>query len=301
MLKRIAMVAIIGIVGFISMSPVAHAATLPQIINVTPSLTSLSANPGASTNGKIDIINIGTTAFKVAVSTSPYHVVGVDYNPQFTQLPGTVDPSQWVHFTTPTTDTLASQKMLTVSYTVDVPGGTAPGGYYAVIFAETGASESTQSGVVAHSRVGDILYITVNGPVKTAGTAIATTIPSVVIDIPVTLDVLVGNQGGLHFKTAVDTEIKDIFGTTNFSNTMPAYILPQTQRKMSTQWSPQAPIGIYHIERTVTLPNGPEKLPSQWVLVVKPWVIMLLIVIIILIVTIAILNIGRQGRKRRAQ
>lgn len=299
MLKRLLGLAIIGIIGLVFMSPSAYALTTTQIVNVTPSLTELRADPGGSTEGKVDVINIGKSDFKVSLSSSPYHVSEPNYTPEFTALPGTVDPSKWVHFTTTTNSVVAAQKVFTTNYRIDVPKGTAPGGYYAVIFAETSPAEASQSNVVTHGRIGDILYITVNGAVKTKGTATASTIPTVIVSTPLRLGVTVANEGGLHFKSAATTQIKDIFGRTAFTNDMPAYVLPQTQRTFTTAWSPSAAIGIYQINRTALLPEGQVNLPSKWVLVIQPWVIIVLIVIIVLLVIISILSIRHQGRKRR--
>jgi hypothetical protein len=267
-------------------------------MNVTPSSTNIKVDPGASTKSSVDIINVGQGAFNVSVSSSPYHVDGLNYDPKFTQLPGTVDPSKWVHFITTTANTVEAQKLVTIDYTVDVPKGTAPGGYYAVIFAQTDITNKSGSGVATHGRVGDILYITVNGAVKTAGTATAIVLPTVITDDQVAIKTIVGNEGGLHFQTSVDTVVKDIFGKATFSFKANAYILPQTQRLLSTTWNPQASIGIYKIERSISLPHGPDQLKTQWVLIIKPWVIIVLIAIIILTVSMTIRNIKRSRNKR---
>jgi len=298
MVKRLLFLAIIGIASILLTGPSAHAADSLQLINVTPSSTALSVDPGASVKGSVDVINLGKNPFNVTMLTTPYQVAGLSYDPSFKQLPGTVNPSEWIHFTTATKNTLAAQKLSTVEYTVDVPKGTAPGGYYAVIFAQMD-SVSTTTGVTTHSRVGDILYITVNGAVKKQGTASAPKIPSVITHTPVALKTIVSNEGGVHFQTNVTTNVNNLFNKTIFSHTANAYVLPQTERQLSTDWSPTAPLGIYRIERDVTLPNGTTTLPAQWVLVMKPWVIIVLIVMIIVIVSLVLQGIQKNGRKRR--
>lgn len=298
MRKRIVLMAIIGIAGLVFTGHTAHAADPQQLINVTPSSTDLKVDPGGSTKGNVIVVNAGTSPFAVSLTSSPYHVEGKDYDPQFTQLPGTVDASAWVHFTSPIKGTIDAKKLLSVDYTVDVPSGTAPGGYYAVIFAETSTVNPASSGVESHSRVGDILYITVKGTVTSAGTAAMTPVPTVITSSFVNLEVVIANQGGVHFQTTVDTVVKDLFGAPIFSHKAAAYILPQTQRELTTSWQPKAPIGVYHIEHRVTLPDGPKQLPGQWVLVMKPWVIMVLIAIIVVIVIAALRSI-RRGRKQR--
>ena len=166
------------------------AAESAQHILVTPSSTAFSIDPGAKKAGSLSVINEGDSPFIVDVSSSPYHVEGLHYDPKFTQLPGTTDASQWVTFTSQTSQTVDARKLTNIDYTVTVPAGTAPGGYYAVIFAETSPTESS-AGVVAHNRVGDILYITVNGDVKAAGAARSIVLPSVITAPSTKLGVIV--------------------------------------------------------------------------------------------------------------
>ncbi|HEY8886615.1 MAG TPA: hypothetical protein VIM31_03915 [Candidatus Microsaccharimonas sp.] len=298
--QRVTMMAIIGIVGLIFMSPSAHAADPVQLINITPSAASLKVDPGATVKASVDVLNKGTIPFTVSLSSAPYYVEGLNYDPHFTQLPGTIDASQWVHFiSSAAPQNLTPKTLLPVDYEVQVPAGTPAGGYYAVIFAKTGAAVSG-TGVGLHGRVGEILYITVNGAVKNEGTARENSVPTAITHTPVVLNVIVGNKGGVHFSTKVDVTIKTLFGKTAFSYTTDRYILPQTEREMSTTWSPTVPFGIYRVERTATLPSGVSNLASQWVLVIQPWVIIALIAIIIVIVGVTIVNIRRVGRQHRS-
>src|ERR1700738_846910 len=101
-----------------------------QNITITPSSTELSVAPGSSAASSFDVVNEGNNAYNVTVSVAPYHVEGVDYDPQFTPLPGTTDASKWVHITDLPMQTLAAHKLTNVNYVLSVPAGTTPGGYY---------------------------------------------------------------------------------------------------------------------------------------------------------------------------
>lgn len=301
MVKRAVIILVLTIAVLILTGPMAHAEAPQRLINVTPASTTISVDPGGSEKGTMLVTNLGTTSFSVTIYSNPYYVKGLDYSPTFTQLPGKVDASKWVHFASPTAGTISPQQQLAADYTVDPPAGTAPGGYYVVIFAETDTSHTTggsTSGITAHNRVGDILYITVNGDVKSAGTAIALDLPKVIVSTPVNIAVVVSNLGGIHFQTTVETTIKDMFGRPDFTDSKTAYILPQTQRQISTSWSPQTLIGIYQISQTATLPGDAQQLTTQWVIITKPWVIITLIAIIIVIVISALLRIKQASRKR---
>ena len=124
-----------------------HAQTPSQAISLSPATTQVSIDPGKSASDKIEVINTGDDSFNVTFSVAPYYVTGQNYDPHFTQLPGTVDASKWITITS-TKATLESHKVLAENYTISVPANTAPGGYYAVIFAETSQSNVSAGGVV---------------------------------------------------------------------------------------------------------------------------------------------------------
>jgi hypothetical protein len=272
----------------------AHAATTSQNITITPSLTAFEIDPGATVKASFDAINEGDTPFSVQVSSSPYYVKGVQYDPEFTQLPGTVNASKWVTFIEDTTQTLSARKLDNFDYTISVPAGTPAGGYYAVIFAETSPLSSDSNGVVSHNRVGDILYITVRGTIKTGGAVTGASIPHIVINNSVPLSVFVSNTGGTHFVTNTEIGVTSLFGKTVFHFESERYVLPQTKREISTTWTSTAPIGIYKINRTSTVGSVVKTLPVVWVFVIQRW----LLAVIIAIVIIAIFIVTLRKRKQ---
>jgi hypothetical protein len=272
----------------------AHAATSSQNITITPSSTALEIDPGATVKASFDAINEGDTPFSVQVSSSPYYVKGVQYDPEFTQLPGTVNASKWVTFIQATTQTIAARKLDNFDYSVTVPAGTPAGGYYAVIFAETSPIASSDNGVVSHNRVGDILYITVKGVIKTGGEVTGASINHVVINNTVPLSLFVSNTGGTHFVSDTEMGVTSLFGKTVFHFDSQRYVLPQTKREISTTWTTTTPIGIYKITRTSTVGGVVKALPVVWVFVIQRW----LLAFIIAIVVIAIFIITLRKRKQ---
>ena len=253
----------------------AASGTSVQTVTLTPPSTELSIVPGGNADNSFDVINSGDTTYNLSVSAAPYYVEGVNYDPQFTLLPGRTDASQWVHITSSLNQTLASHKLVTISYTLRVPASTAPGGYYAVLFAETNPA-TTDNGVVIHNRVGDILYITVQGPVRSGGSLQGDSLPRVTTAASLPLSLLVSNTGGAHFMTSADLTVKNIYGKSVFHANLQRYVLPQTIRKISAVWDSGSPIGLYRIERSATVASAVHSLPEQWILVIQPWVLVLL-------------------------
>jgi hypothetical protein len=274
-----------------------HAATAAdQNITVTPSSTALNIAPGSSDMESFDAINEGTNPFEFTVSSVPYYVEGVNYDPHFTQLPGTVNASKWVQFMSPTTQLLKGLKLASIDYTVTVPAGTPAGGYYAVLFAET-SPLSTSDGVVSHNRVGDILYITVKGDIKTGGSVTAGSLPLVEINANVPLSLYVSNTGGTHFLTDTEMGVTSLFGKTIFHASSQRYVLPQTKREITATWTTNTPIGIYQVTRTSTVGGVVETLPVKWILIVQRWVLASLIIVIVAIITAIVLRTNRKRLK----
>jgi hypothetical protein len=106
-------------------SGIAHAAGPSQAITLTPASTDVAIDAGSSVSKTVDVINSGTNAFTVKLTSDPYYVSGDNYDPHFTQLPGTVDASSWVHLSL-TSSSVAGQKVLTVPTQLTYPKARQP-------------------------------------------------------------------------------------------------------------------------------------------------------------------------------
>lgn len=270
-----------------------YAADASQNIAVTPSSTEFSISPGDTADGSFDAINEGTIAFGVEFSSSPYYVKGLDYDPQFTQLPGTVNASKWIHFKQDTKQVLSGKKLTSVDYTVTVPAGTPAGGYYAVLFTET-SPVSNNNGVVSHNRVGDILYITVKGIISSGGTITAEHLPLLDVDNTIPLNVIISNTGGTHFITKAEIGVTNLLGKTVYTAVSTRYVLPQTKRLISNTWSTTSPIGVYKVIRSATIAGKVKTLAPVWIFVIQRWVVALVISIIIIGIAALLLRSNRK-------
>ena len=250
-------------------------ANTSQNITMSPASTLVSIKPGATIEKKFQILNSGGTEYTIVTSASPYHVVGNEYTPDFNQLPGTTDTAKWVQVLNPSA-TVDAQKSTDISYRITVPESTAPGGYYAVLFAETRPVGSTEkSGVVPRNRVGNILYITVEGAVKTSGDVTVRSAQGFKYQATIPIGFTISNTGGVHFLTTVKATVKSITGKTVYNSSIERYVLPQTQRDIPIDWSPTAPVGVYTVSRSAMVAGTERSLPDQTFVYVQPWVIVL--------------------------
>ena len=272
-----------------------------QSIALSPASTELSIDPGASIKDTIEVTNNGDVDFNVDLSVAPYHVVGIDYDPEFTLLPGATEVTSWVSLSSETTK-VASHEVYETEYTVTVPAGTASGGYYAVIFAETSPTEDSQAGgVVAHNRVGNLLYITVSGDVEMSGSVTSAPLDAVLFQSAVPIGVKVANTGGIHFLSNVQFSVDSIFGRKVFTSETERYVLPQTERLIESTWIPSSPAGIYKIHRSATVDGERRELPTQTVLFIQPWFAGVLSLMVIIIGISVILKVTVQRSKKHAK
>jgi hypothetical protein len=263
----------------------AHAqANTSQNVTVSPATTLISLKAGQTVEKTLQILNSGGDAYSVTTEPFPYSVKGLEYSPQFTQVPGTTETTSWIKILSPPA-TITPQKSTTIAYTVTVPVGTAPGGYYAVLFAETQPiSQTPGTGIVPRNRVGNILYITVEGPVEMSGTVTADHIGGFRYQPNIPVGFKVSNTGGVHFQTTAKISIKSITGKELHNASVDRYVLPQTQREISVDWAPPAPVGIYTVSRSAIVAGTNRTLPDERIIYIQPWVIIFAGILIISII-----------------
>jgi hypothetical protein len=264
-----------------------------KILTITPAVQKPTVDPGSSESGNFQIINQGQQGYPVQVYSAPYSVQGEDYTPDFTPLPGRPKVASWLKFTTDAADVQPGHT-LNVHYTLTVPAGTQPGGYYAAAFAETQADKSKQ-GVIINERVGEIFYITVAGPVHQSGKLLGWS-SSFLQKPPLTAELRLENDGGLHYASTVNVSVSDIFGHTKYSLLTQKVILPQTIRSIPVSWSTAPALGLFKINGNATVLGKPQTLPTRYVLIASQNVRVAFAVIIALLLAF---GLGRLMLHRR--
>lgn len=276
----------------------AAAAEQTQYVQLSPVSADIKVDPGGTATGRATVSNQGSDTFEVKAYASPYHVDGVDYTPNFTRLDGTTDASEWVSLAK-TETTLNPNGVVDFDYTVKVPAATKPGGYYAVVFAEASPSTTLSQGVVSRNRVGQILYIRVNGEVSTAGSATAGELPTIQWGDNATIAVFVKNTGGTHFTSKVSAKVKNLFGKVVYESAQERYVLPQTERKVSFDWKSSGVFGIYTVERSATTPGGEVSLGAKMIVVIQPVFAIVAVLLVLLVAGTLTLRTKKSPRRRR--
>ncbi|MDB5162796.1 MAG: exported protein of unknown function [Candidatus Saccharibacteria bacterium] len=273
-------------------------ANTSQNITMSPSSTLISVKAGSTIQKSFQVLNSGGDAYNLVTKASPYYVTGLEYTPLFTQLPGSTETATWIKVSNPLV-TVGPQKSADINYTVTVPSGTAAGGYYAVLFAETRPDAASQSGgVQPRNRVGNILYITVEGDVKVDGNASVQPVGGFRYEGSIPLGFKVSNTGGVHFQATVKASVKNFSGKEVYNATIERYVLPQTQRQIPVDWAPTSPVGIYTISRSATVADKDQNFPDEQIIYVQPWIIVVFLALFL--ATVLYFKSKATGRRKRS-
>ncbi|HSX06615.1 MAG TPA: hypothetical protein VLG92_02760 [Candidatus Saccharimonadia bacterium] len=268
-----------------------------KILTLAPATTKPTVKPGASAQGKFQIINQGTSDYPVHIYSAPYSVHSEDYTPDFTPVSGKLNAASWIQFDT-TTATIPPAHTLDVPYTITIPSGTAPGGYYAVAFAETHSQPSNKQGVVVNERVGEIFYIQVAGTVKQTGKLLSWS-SKFIQQAPLSATLRLENDGNLDYASDIHVTVRDMFGRPKYSLNTTKEVLPQTVRRIPINWTTTPSLGLFKVTGTVSLPNNTtQALTTKYVLVISP---VLRIIATVLVAVPLAYSIGRQLGKRKRQ
>lgn len=242
-------------------------------IALNPSIERLALKAGTSQTSKLTVINDGSSPYTFVVYSRPFSVKDEEYTPQFEATTKYTDIYQWISFET-TSYKLNPGQRIEVPYTVHTPANAAPGGHYAVIFAETQPDSTQAESVQRKKRVGAILQASVEGEVTSSGRILDMTADFWQSTPPLRVSSKVENTGNIDFYAKVDTEIKDLFGTVKGKDSREYIVYPGTVRKIDVDWDKAAWFGVYSVSQTVKVLDETQSL-SRYVLIMPRWLILL--------------------------
>ena len=261
-------------------------ASAAQNITVSPTSIEQAVDAGKSVSGTTELIDDGDTVYTATVYATPYGVSGEDYNQSYQLQPGFGNAAKWFHFDK-TSYQLQPHQTVSIPYTITVPAGTGPGGYYSVIFAEAQPQAATGSGVTVRKRVGTIVYLRVNGAVSEEGRVASWEVPLWQTESAITGAVRLENKGNIHYSADVQMIVTDLFGRTKAQISTTRFVLPQTIRRIELTW-PNAPgFGLFKVSGTTSFLQQHEALPVRYVLIMSQTAFLAVVAAILALVGLA--------------
>lgn len=227
-----------------------HAATAgsgEESITLSPTSKQYQLDPGSTRSDKFTIINDGDTDYEFKVFAQPYSVNGEEYEPDFYTVRENTDLEKWVKFQKDTYFLRAGQSV-EIPFSVVVPADAIPGGHYGAIFAETQPSQQTSgTSIQRKSRVGSLIYATVNGNFETGGSFEGIRTPLMQFKAPVKSEVTVRNTGDTDFGVTTVFAVEDIFGNRKLTESKEYRVLPKTKRTIQLQWDKAPSFGLFKV------------------------------------------------------
>lgn len=282
--------------GVIGVLLIPHGAKAAQAITITPTSIDKVIIPGQTLKGQTQVLNQADSPFDYKVYAAPYSVTGEEYDPSFTPIPGVTNVASW--FTLKTAKTrLEPYSTSALDYSITVPANTKPGGYYAVIFAET-ESKVEGTGVTTQKRVGTVVYIRVAGDAVEQGGVTSWIVPW--FQEPNLMQTLrLENTGSVHYSATIKTNVKDLFGNTKLSYAQKRNVLPEKIRKVTIEWEKTPALGIFKVNGTVEIFGQTTPLSTKYVLVMSKEIQRGLLIVLALIILFIISK--KIYRRRKAK
>ena len=282
------------LLAFVGVAGAVDASGDAERITMSPSSTTLKLDAGASATGTMKVINDGDVAYSFSVYARPYGVTNEAYEPDFTSQKINTEVYKWVQFEK-TKYQINPGETVEVGYTISVPSDAAPGGHYGVLFAETDERGMEGTGVARKKRVGNLLYVTVNGTHIVKGTFKEFILPSWQTSAPMITSARIENTGNVDFRAKVNTTAKDLFGRTKYTYNGDPIVLPNTIRLADMKWEAAPNFGIFKVEQSVEFLDQKHE-NSGYVLLAPKWAPVVVLLLILAGVAYAVLQ--RRSNRR---
>lgn len=299
MSRRTLFTAIVGlfVMSVVSIMPTrtAVAAATTGSITIAPISFELYANPGESLTEKIRVRNDSGADNTYQILVEDFKAVGEEGSVDLMddQSNTTYSLAKWV-VPEPKNISVKNGAEKEISFTINVPKDAEPGGHYASVLAEMGASGAqVQSGATVASKVGSLILLRVAGNVKENANIESFKANKYYYEkSPVSFELRVKDNGNNHINPTGTILITNLFGQKvaeiplNGKNVLPGAI-----RKMDTDWSFSKLLANRYTATLVAnygQQNQTLSATTTFIVFPKPFAIALLIVVILIV--LAILN-----------
>ncbi len=213
-------------------------ATTAQALTVSPAKIEITANPGQTLRGEIELFNEQKENKIFYSSYENFESRGDSGAPYFVGAENGL--ATWV--TTDKTVSLAPGERIQVPYTINVPASAKPGGYFAAIFFGSQPAQGTEGGeVTIGGKIGVLVLLKVSGDVEESAGLVnfGAKDGRFFSALPIALEYGFNNTGGDRVIPRGEIRIKNtvqLESTTLLANDREGSVLPNSTRKFEAVW-----------------------------------------------------------------
>lgn len=267
-LRRIMAVFALSVTILAAATGIASAAsTSSKGLQITPIRQFLSVDAGKATQSHYTVANHTDNSLTVTLSAQQFSVANYTYDYTFSP-----PANDWLHLGL-TTVSLQPNQSIDVPFTLHVPAGSQPGGYYYTLFA---SATLPTKGLSSTIQAADLLYVTVNGKLTRTSHLQTSSIRRVSFgrSIPFTLQPV--NTGNTHFFAYVSGQLHGPL--TKQAGTPDTHILMPGKPRTITASIPSPVLpGVYRATYGYKTDQGQSVMVSSWIVFIPPWFIAFLL------------------------
>lgn len=211
---------------------------LAQAVTMSPIRIELAANPGEKTNGVVKVYNDDRVERTMYLSVAKFENQDESGEPKFVE--GNDQLVAWVKIQS--SIFIPSKESREVPFTVEVPNGVDPGGYFGAVFASIIPPTPDGGEVALQSDVGTLLLFRVNGDFPEGETILEFNTKDkkkILNHLPIEFYYRFQNDGADRAQPLGDITIRNLFGgltkvvSANFGA---GNVLPESIRRFESAW-----------------------------------------------------------------
>jgi uncharacterized membrane protein len=206
-------------------------------LTISPLRTNPSMKAGTSRTQKLTIENRTPRPMRITLNYERFSLGDGTYDYSFYPVDKDIIRFEISDFT------LTANTSRAIAYQISVPADFTPGGYYYTIFA---TNKSKNGSIETQSRVGSLIFLTVDGNLDRTTSIIQTQAPSFSVRPRIPVSVKLENTGNVHSENVVTTELSGSMMTTQKVSSL-HLVIPGTVRTLSYNIAAPRFPGIYTI------------------------------------------------------
>jgi len=263
---------------------------------ISPQVIEVSANPGDTIENEIRLDNLSDGVIQIETINKNFTPRGEEGAVDLTEDDTTYSLADWITVT-PQNVVMDAKTSQDFSMVINVPENAEPGGHFGSVVFKTVPPKNEDGAATVSQEIAPIILVSVAGDViEAAEIASFKSIKSIWSnERPIQFETRIQNNGTVHFKPTGTVTIKNMFGNeVTTINLEEKNVLPESIRRIVTDWDPGFSIGRYSADLTVVYGEDKQIITSTATFIVFPYQT----VVPIAILVVGLLYVSIRFRKR---